>query len=195
MKRLLMMTAFVAAVALPTGIGQAVAQSSSDSTAPSPAQPANPAPAQVEAAPVTPPPSDAIIAKQASGDMRADKLIGMKVYNPNGDEVGKVKDVLFAPDGSVKGVVLSIGGVLGIGAKPVGLQWKEIEVQPQNEAATVKFTKEQLEAAPTFQTQEASAAMDTNSNQPAQPLNPQPASPAAPSPNGSAPAPAPAPSQ
>jgi sporulation protein YlmC with PRC-barrel domain len=194
MKRFLMTTAIVTLAALPVGLGQAVAQNAGDPAAPSPVPSSQP-PAQVQAAPVTPPPSDAIIAKQASDDMGANKLIGMKVYNPNGDEVGKVKDVLFAPDGSIKGVVLSVGGVLGIGAKPVGLQWKEIEVQPQTEAALVKFTKEQLEAAPTFQTQEANAA-DNLSNQPGQPLNPRPADPSAlPSPNESVPAPTPSPSQ
>jgi sporulation protein YlmC with PRC-barrel domain len=187
MKRFLMTTAFAAAVALPIGLGEAVAQNAGDPAALNPI-PANPPPAQVQTAPVIPPPSDAIIAKQASEDMGANKLIGMKVYNPNGDEVGKVKDVLFAPDGSVKGVVLSVGGVLGIGAKPVGLQWKEIEVQPQTEAALVKFTKEQLEAAPTFQTLEANAT-DAISNQPGQPLNPRPADPSAP------PSPTPSPSQ
>lgn len=195
MKRLLLTTAIVATASLPIGFGQAFAQSTGDNASPSSPQPGVP-PAQVEAAPVSPPPSDAIIARQASGDMRADKLIGMKVYNPNGDEVGKVKDVLLAPDGSIKGVVLSIGGVLGIGAKPVGLQWKELDVESDHQVATVKFTKEQLEAAPSFQTQEANAADGAVTNQPAQPLNPQPANPpAAPSPNEAAPAPTPTPSQ
>lgn len=190
MKRFLMTTAFVAATALPMSF--AYAQSSSDTNNPQTPSPnvtptPNPAPAAnapadssgtsgaTAAAPApTPPPSDAIIAAEGSGDIRADKIIGMKVYNPNGDEVGKVKDVLFDPSGNIKGVVLNVGGVLGIGAKPVGLQWKELDVQPSSDAVKVNYTKEQLEAAPRFETQDAIQGASSNSmnNQPAQPAAP-----------------------
>ena len=195
MKRFLMTTAFVAATALPIGLGTAYAQSAGDNATPqaptSPVTPAAPttdqSQAPVSAAPAataatqTPPPSDAIIAAQGSGDLRADKMIGMKVYNPDGEEVGKVKDVLFDPNGNIKGVVLNVGGVLGIGAKPVGLQWKELDVQPSSDIVKVNYTKEQLEAAPSFQSQEAA---DSVSNQPSQPMTPT-----VPSPSSSAPAP------
>jgi sporulation protein YlmC with PRC-barrel domain len=115
--------------------------------------------------------------------MRADKMIGMKVYNPDGQEVGKVKDVLFDPNGNIKGVVLNVGGVLGIGAKPVGLQWKELDVQPTSNVVKVNYTKEQLEAAPSFQ---AADAADNATTQPSQPMTPT-----APSPSESAPSPTP----
>jgi sporulation protein YlmC with PRC-barrel domain len=194
MKRFLMTTAFVAATALPIGFGTAYAQSAGDTAAPqSPAvapvpdqtqSPATAAPAPT-AAVQTPPPSDAIIAAQGNGDLRADKMIGMKVYNPDGEEVGKVKDVLFDPNGNIKGVVLNVGGVLGIGAKPVGLQWKELDVQPSSNVMKVNYTKEQLEAAPSFQAADAAdASVGSDTSQPAQPMTP-----AAPSPTESAPAP------
>lgn len=193
MKRFLMTTAFVAATALPIGLGTAYAQSAGDNASPqapavapapdqtqSPAAaaPSTTAPAPTAAATQTPPPSDAIIAAQGSGDMRADKMIGMKVYNPDGQEVGKVKDVLFDPNGNIKGVVLNVGGVLGIGAKPVGLQWKELDVQPASNVVKVNYTKEQLEAAPSFQ---AADAADNATTQPSQPMTPSPSE-SAPSP-------------
>ena len=194
MKRFLMTTAFVAATALPIGLGTAYAQSTGDNAspqapavapapdqiqtqAPAAAAPSTTAPSPTAAATQTPPPSDAIIAAQGNGDMRADKMIGMKVYNPDGQGVGKVKDVLFDPNGNIKGVVLNVGGVLGIGAKPVGLQWKELDVQPTSDVVKVNYTKEQLEAAPSFQ---AADAVDSSATQPAQPLTPT-----APSPNQS----------
>ena len=40
----------------------------------------------------TPPPTEAVIPAQAAGDVRAEKLIGMTVYDTNGDKVGAVKD-------------------------------------------------------------------------------------------------------
>ncbi len=115
--------------------------------------PAEPATAEAEQ-PASPPPSEAVIPAQAAGDVRAEKLIGMTVYDTNGDKVGKVKDILFSADGKATGVVLSVGGVLGLGAKSVGLNWSEVDVRPDAEMVKIHFTKEQLEAAPDFKTQE-----------------------------------------
>jgi sporulation protein YlmC with PRC-barrel domain len=122
-----------------------------------PAQPAEPATAEAEPA-ASPPPSEAVIPAQAAGDVRAEKLIGMTVYDTNGDKVGQVKDILFSEDGKATGVVLSVGGVLGLGAKQVGLQWSEVDIQPDAEVAKVQYNKDQLEAAPDFKTQEAQKA-------------------------------------
>jgi sporulation protein YlmC with PRC-barrel domain len=122
-----------------------------------PAQPAEPATAEAEQ-PATPPPSEAVIPAQAAGDVRAEKLIGMTVYDTNGDKVGQVKDILFNEQGQATGVVLSVGGVLGLGAKSVGLQWSEVDIQPDAEVAKVQYNKDQLEAAPDFKTQEAQKA-------------------------------------
>lgn len=108
--------------------------------------------------PVNPPPAEAIIPAQAADEVRADALIGMNVYNANGDKVGQVKDILFNENGQATGVVLSVGGVLGLGAKSVGLNWSEVDVRPESEMVKVNYSKEQLEAAPDFKTQEAQKA-------------------------------------
>ena len=107
---------------------------------------------------VTPPPAEAIIPAQAADEVGADSLIGMNVYNANGDKVGQVKDILFNEGGQATGVVLSVGGVLGLGAKSVGLNWSEVDVRPDSEMVKVNYSKEQLEAAPDFMTQEAQQA-------------------------------------
>jgi sporulation protein YlmC with PRC-barrel domain len=122
--------------------------SSDTSSQAQPTQPAAPAEQSKQAA--TPPPSDAIIPQQTASDMRADKLIGMRVYNMNGDEVGKVDDILIGKDGKISGVVLSVGGVFGIGSKAVGLVWKEVDISPQQDTMQISYSKEQLEVAPEF---------------------------------------------
>lgn len=113
---------------------------------------------EVAAEPVTPPPAEAVIPAQAADEVRADALIGMNVYNANGDKVGQVRDILFNENGQATGVVLSVGGVLGLGAKSVGLNWSEVDVRPESEMVKVNYSKEQLEAAPDFKTQEAQQA-------------------------------------
>jgi sporulation protein YlmC with PRC-barrel domain len=108
--------------------------------------------------PASPPPSDAVIPAQSADQVRAKTMIGMNVYDTNGDKVGEVKDILFDKDGKATGVVLSVGGVLGIGAKDVGLQWSQVDIQPDAEVAKIQYNKKQLEAAPDFKTQEAQKA-------------------------------------
>jgi sporulation protein YlmC with PRC-barrel domain len=108
--------------------------------------------------PATPPPSDAVIPAQAADEVRADTMIGMTVYDTNGEKVGKVKDILFNDKGQATGVVLSVGGVLGLGAKSVGLHWSEVDIQPDAQVAKVQYNKDQLEAAPDFKTVEAQKA-------------------------------------
>jgi len=140
-----------------------------------PAQPpAEPAPAPAaEAAPATPPPSDAVISAQGDGELRADQLIGMTVYNAQGDKVGSVHDILLDKEGKATGVVLSVGGVLGVGAKSVGLTWKEIDVKPEQQQVQISYTKDQLEAAPDFKTTEQiNSEMNAQQQQQAAPRAP-----------------------
>jgi sporulation protein YlmC with PRC-barrel domain len=123
--------------------------------APATDQSAAPAPAaEAEPAPANPPPSDAVISAQGAGEVRADQLIGMTVYNAEGEKVGSVHDILLDKEGKATGVVLSVGGVLGVGAKSVGLTWKEIDVKPEQQQVQISYTKDQLEAAPDFKTTE-----------------------------------------
>src|ERR1700712_4109703 len=65
--------------------------------------------------------SGAFISKQATGTLRAPKLVGVSVYDSNNKSVGKIDDLLLDHDGSVKAVVIGIGGFLGIGKKDVAL--------------------------------------------------------------------------
>jgi sporulation protein YlmC with PRC-barrel domain len=136
-------------------------------------------PAAEATPPATPPPSEAVIPAQAADEVRADTLIGMTVYDTAGEKVGQVKDILFNENGQATGVVLSVGGVLGLGAKSVGLQWSEVDIQPDAQVAKVQYNKDQLQAAPDFKTQEAqkaeSDAAAMQQSAPATGTTPQPA--------------------
>ena len=185
MKRLLMTTAAASLLALGSA---AYAQNAA--TSPQPAQPpvttpqppasnsggdmnsqtTTPAPdASANATPATPPPSDAVISAQSDNEVSANKLIGMNVYNAQGDKIGTVHDILLDKDGKATGVVLSVGGLLGVGAKSVGLTWKEIDVKPDQQQVQVSYTKDQLEAAPDFKT---SDQINSEMNQQQQPTMP-----------------------
>ena len=46
---------------------------------------------------------------------RASKLIGASVYNDSNQKVGKIGDLIIAPDGSISVAILDVGGFLGLG--------------------------------------------------------------------------------
>ena len=97
--------------------------------------------------------SGTFLEKQEAGQMRADEIIGASVKNPQDENIGKINDLVFDSDGKIVGAVVSVGGFLGMGAKDVGVNWDELQVR-SSDAIVVKWTKDQLQAAPDFKTQE-----------------------------------------
>src|SRR5690348_10631764 len=83
------------------------------------------------------------------GSARASKLIGSKVFM--GDtSIGQIEDVLVTLDhATVTAVILSVGGLLGIGDKLVAVPVNRIRVGPEARFIT-DLTKEQLANAPAF---------------------------------------------
>lgn len=101
------------------------------------------------------PGSDAVAAalpdlNTLAGSARASKLIGSTVYR--GDRsVGIIEDLLVDLDGGrLTGVVLSVGGMLGVGDKRVAVSPNQIKVGAEAKFTT-DLTKDQLSNAPTFE--------------------------------------------
>ena len=69
-------------------------------------------------------------------------------------EYGAILVSVEVPDknGKVAGVVLTVGGVFGIGDKLVAVPWQQIKVSAGDEPTLrIAMSKEQLEAAPYFE--------------------------------------------
>jgi sporulation protein YlmC with PRC-barrel domain len=69
-----------------------------------------------------------------AGAVEAGKIIGMKVKNTAGKDVGEIAQLIVNPaDGKVTHAVLGKGGVLGVGEQKVALPWSDVKVQPDTE--------------------------------------------------------------
>lgn len=117
-----------------------------DSTAP--ASPADPAPMTQDAAP-----AEAPVAR--AGGHLASNIIGETVYNGTADDaqnIGKVNDVVIAPDGKVESVVIGVGGFLGIGEKNVAVSYGDVDWAERDgdRWLVVNASKEQLQALADF---------------------------------------------
>jgi len=61
------------------------------------------------------------------GDWRASKLVGLRVYNEKNESVGSINDLLTDKSGSIKGVVIGVGGFLGVGEHLVAVALDKVK--------------------------------------------------------------------
>ena len=81
--------------------------------------------------------------------IRATKVIGTSVYNPSGDRIGKVEDVILdKTSNNIMFAVVGFGGFLGKNETFHPLPWSTLDYQKGRDGYVVNMTKEQLEAAP-----------------------------------------------
>jgi sporulation protein YlmC with PRC-barrel domain len=90
-------------------------------------------------------------------EVYASKLIGASVKNAQGESLGKIDELVIDPqDARIKAAVLSVGGLLGIGAKSVAVPWNKVMMGTGSDRDTivVAMGKEELEQAPSWQRSE-----------------------------------------
>jgi sporulation protein YlmC with PRC-barrel domain len=95
---------------------------------------------------------------QMDNEVRAERLIGGSVRNPQNESVGKIADLVLDEKGSVTAVVVSVGGFLGIGDKHVAVPWTDVKIEDGGKTAVIPMNKDQLKSAAAFKTREAAMA-------------------------------------
>lgn len=93
---------------------------------------------------------DAIV--NSDGTFNTSNVIGAAVENATGDKLGEVNEIVVQPDGKISGVVLDVGGLLGVGARSVMLDWDKLELVERDgrDVLMTKATEESLEAMPEY---------------------------------------------
>jgi sporulation protein YlmC with PRC-barrel domain len=81
---------------------------------------------------------------------RTDKLLGADVKNAQGEDLGKIYDLVLTPDHQqISYAALSTGVTLGVGAKYYAIPWSAFQVGPQGNL-TASISKSQLDQASGF---------------------------------------------
>lgn len=112
---------------------------------------------------------------EQAGDIYASEFIGMRVYaaekdfdsmnetssiaagdEKNWDDIGEVNDVILGRDGSVRAVILGVGGFIGIGEKDVAINMSAIKMVQEKDDAddfflVVKANKQSLTDADAYE--------------------------------------------
>ncbi|TYO63486.1 PRC-barrel domain containing protein [Bradyrhizobium hipponense] len=63
----------------------------------------------------------------ASGEWRASKMSGLKVYNESNENIGSVNDLLMDKSGAIKTAVIGVGGFLGMGEHLVAIPYDKLK--------------------------------------------------------------------
>ncbi len=83
--------------------------------------------------------------------MSASTLDGDDVYNPQGEKLGNIKELMLDIEkGTVCYAVLSFGGFLGMGEKLFAVPWNALEIDTINKRFLLDTTEERLKNAPGF---------------------------------------------
>jgi sporulation protein YlmC with PRC-barrel domain len=83
--------------------------------------------------------------------MAADTLDGDKVLSADGDDIGKIKDIMLdVRSGRIAYAVLSSGGFLGIGDKLLAIPWSALTLDVDRKCFLLDMPSESVKNAPGF---------------------------------------------
>jgi sporulation protein YlmC with PRC-barrel domain len=86
----------------------------------------------------------------SAGNVHASHIIGAQVKNNAGQDIGEVQDLIVSSNGNIRTAVISVGGVLGVGAKKIGVPYRDVSASPDGRTLFVNMTEEQLKSHPEF---------------------------------------------
>lgn len=95
------------------------------------------------------------VTRSESGDLLTDDLMGNEVHSTVEDDesIGTIEDLLLTEDGSIKAVIVSVGGFLGMGDKNVAIAWDSLELTQEDDEYVIEVNASQdaLENAAEFE--------------------------------------------
>ncbi|WP_456617856.1 MULTISPECIES: PRC-barrel domain-containing protein [unclassified Bradyrhizobium] len=94
----------------------------------------------------------------ASGQWRASKMSGLKVYNDANENIGSINELLMDKNGDIKIAVIGVGGFLGLGEHLVAVPFEKLKFV--NEAVAYTGTGTNPNAKPATTTTGAATGMD-----------------------------------
>jgi hypothetical protein len=79
-------------------------------------------------------------------------LMGSKVRDQAGEDMGMVVDVVVDLEGKPRALVIDFGGFLGVGSRKIAIDWRLVHLQPENHDAPVllHLGRAEVQAAPEF---------------------------------------------
>ena len=79
-------------------------------------------------------------------------ILGHKVADAEGKDIGRLVDVLVSEQGQPQAAVIDFGGFLGVGSRKIAVQWSVLHFAPADakHPITLELTQDQIKAAPEY---------------------------------------------
>jgi sporulation protein YlmC with PRC-barrel domain len=73
------------------------------------------------------------------------KLIGLDMQGADGEDVGSINDLIIdTQSGRIETAAVEVGGILGVGARLVSVEWQQVNFAADGDTASIQMTKDQL---------------------------------------------------
>ena len=95
------------------------------------------------------PPQSAV---QSVAPETAEAILGQRVTDPDGKDIGRLVDVLVDANGQPQAAVIDFGGFMGVGNRKIAVHWSAMHFNPGDATRkiTLEMTPDQIKAAPEF---------------------------------------------
>ena len=82
----------------------------------------------------------------------ATRILGRTVRDPDGNEVGRIVDVLVDDQGVPKAVLIDFGGFMGVGNRRIAVAWRALHFLPAADQHQIRLqmTADQIKATPDY---------------------------------------------
>jgi len=93
----------------------------------------------------------------------AEAILGQRVTDPEGKDLGRLVDVLVDANGQPQAAVIDFGGFMGVGNRKVAVHWSALHFRPGDvtHKVVLEMTPDQIKAAPEFRDPTKAAAVVT----------------------------------
>ncbi len=102
--------------------------------------------------------ASAVPVTKETSPVRSDQLLGTEVRNPQYEALGNVDDlVMNSQTGKIAYLLISRGGIFGLGEKHIPVPWEAFSVTPNATLLVLDASKSVIEAAPQVDTNDLSS--------------------------------------
>lgn len=142
------------------GTGPAAPPSAGAPAVPPPAAPSPAAPSPASPAPTLPPAAGAAPQQGTPATVLDtsdyESLLGRSVRSAQGDELGRVIDVIIDKDGHPRAAIIDFGGFLGVGTRKIAVDWRALRfvADGKERKLSVALTRNQVRVSPEYKTGE-----------------------------------------
>ncbi|WP_238272599.1 PRC-barrel domain-containing protein [Methylobacterium cerastii] len=153
-------TATITLWTAPFGSASAIAQTPAPQAAPAageapPATPALPpvAPAAPPVAPVAPPQAQQQGTPATVLDTQDyESVLGKSVRSANGDELGRIIDLIIDKDGRPRAAIIDFGGFLGVGSRKIAVDWRALRFTSDGKVGrlSLQLSRNQVRVSPEY---------------------------------------------